>query len=105
MLKRLKRFLLNAAATITAAFVAIFVREISVAKDAAEVEKRWYYYNSNHANEDFNFGPNYDDEKTPPNPNPVFLRKTRNDHIVVGHTMRPQTASLATTVYSRQKVC
>ena len=38
-------------------------------------------------------------------PCPVYLRQTRNDHIVVGHTMRPQTASLATTVYRRQKVC
>ncbi len=45
------------------------------------------------------------DEYISANPHPVFLRKTRNDHIVVGHTMRPQTASRAAMRHSRQKIC
>ena len=45
------------------------------------------------------------DEYIGANPHPVFLRKTRNDHIVVGHTMRPQTASRTAMRHSRQKIC
>lgn len=46
-----------------------------------------------------------DDGYVTADPHPVYLHRTRNDRVVVGHTMRPQTASLATTAYSRQKVC
>lgn len=36
---------------------------------------------------------------------PVSINQTRTDHVVIGHTMRPQTASLAARRTSRQKIC
>jgi len=36
---------------------------------------------------------------------PIFIDRSRNNHVVIGHQMRPQTASLAAERVRRQKIC
>lgn len=43
----------------------------------------------------------YNDEQS----SPIFIDRSRNNHVVIGHQMRPQTASLATERVRRQKIC